>query len=166
MAANFTIRAEQSEDAAAIVDIRNQPLVRWGTLAMPYTTVEFYKAWSGARPKSDVALVACLEGHVVAAAGLIRPTNPRCAHKASLGIMVHDAHQGRGAGRVLMAALTGLADEWLNLRRLELHVFTDNLRAIALYESFGFVMEGTFRADAFRAGAYADTHAMARLRPP
>ena len=44
-------------------------------------------------------------------------------------------------------------------------VFVDNTRAIALYERFGFEIEGTHRAASFRNGAFVDVHCMARLRP-
>ena len=43
-------------------------------------------------------------------------------------------------------------------------VFADNLRAIRLYQRFGFEQEGVLRNYAFRAGAFADAHLMARLR--
>jgi putative acetyltransferase len=42
--------------------------------------------------------------------------------------------------------------------------FVDNERAIRLYERYGFQREGTHRAYAMRASAYADAVAMARLR--
>ena len=64
-----------------------------------------------------------------------------------------------------MQALCDYADGWAQLLRLELTVFTDNARAIALYECFGFRVEGTHRAYAMRRGVYADVHAMARLHP-
>ena len=35
---------------------------------------------------------------------------------------------------------------------------------IALYEKFGFEIEGTHRRYAFRDGAYVDAYTMARLR--
>ena len=82
-----------------------------------------------------------------------------------LGIGVRSSHWGRGIGTALMSALTEAADRWLNIQRIELTVFTDNARAIALYRRFGFVVEGTHRAFALRDGAYADVHAMARLHP-
>lgn len=78
---------------------------------------------------------------------------------------VHDAYAGRGAGAALIAAAVEQADRWLNLRRLELTVWTDNTRAIALYERFGFEREGLMRDYAWRDGAYADAISMARLRP-
>ena len=41
----------------------------------------------------------------------------------------------------------------------------DNQHAIALYQKYGFEIEGTHRAFAFRAGQYADGLSMARLSP-
>jgi putative acetyltransferase len=45
-----------------------------------------------------------------------------------------------------MQALVDQADRWLNYRRLELTGWTDNTRAIALYERFGFEREGVHKA--------------------
>jgi putative acetyltransferase len=64
-----------------------------------------------------------------------------------------------------MRASVDLADNWLNLRRLELEVYTDNEAAIRLYERFGFEREGTLRQYAYRNGRYVDSYLMARLRP-
>lgn len=47
---------------------------------------------------------------------------------------------------------------------VELHVYTDNARAIHLYEKFGFSIEGTHKAFAFRDGTYVDAYSMALLR--
>jgi L-phenylalanine/L-methionine N-acetyltransferase len=52
----------------------------------------------------------------------------------------------------------------LRVRRLELAVYVDNAPAIALYKKFGFAVEGTRRAAAFRDGAFVDDYVMARLR--
>ena len=49
--------------------------------------------------------------------------------------------------------------------RVELSVFTDNARAIALYQRCGFEIEGTLWAYALRDGRYADVLTMARLHP-
>ena len=63
-----------------------------------------------------------------------------------------------------MAAMVDLADNWLDLRRLELTVFADNEAGIALYTRFGFVQEGLLRCYAYRGGQDVDALAMARLR--
>jgi putative acetyltransferase len=109
-------------------------------------------------------LVAVLEGCVVGNAGLNRHAGRR-DHAGTVGIGIHDDFVGRGIGRALLGELVEIADNWLNLKRLELNVYTDNARAIRLYESFGFKAEGVYVAYAFRDGAYADSLAMARVRP-
>jgi L-phenylalanine/L-methionine N-acetyltransferase len=76
---------------------------------------------------------------------------------------VRDSWQGKGIGSALMQAALDLADNWLGLRRLELRVYADNARAIALYRKFGFEVEGTHRAYAIRDGVYVDSLSMARL---
>jgi putative acetyltransferase len=64
-----------------------------------------------------------------------------------------------------MQALCDYADRWLGLRRIELQVYADNARAIALYRRFGFEHEGTHRAYALRDGQLVDSLSMARLVP-
>jgi hypothetical protein len=63
-----------------------------------------------------------------------------------------------------MAVAIDIADNWLNYRRPELTVYTDNVAALTLYRKFGFELEGTHKDYAFRAGRYVDAYAMARLR--
>jgi len=63
-----------------------------------------------------------------------------------------------------MAAMIDLCDNWLQITRIELSVFTDNDKAIALYHAFGFRIEGTAQGYAMRDGAMIDTHYMARLK--
>ena len=63
-----------------------------------------------------------------------------------------------------VAALIDAADNWLDLKRLELTVYVDNAPAIGLYRKFGFEVEGTRRADAFRDGKFVDSLMMARVR--
>jgi putative acetyltransferase len=100
---------------------------------------------------------------IVGTAGLERFPGRR-QHAGTIGMGVHDGYVGRGIGTRLLRALLDTADNWLNLRRVELTVFADNAPAVALYERHGFAVEGTLRSFAFRDGAFADAYAMARLR--
>lgn len=75
---------------------------------------------------------------------------------------VRDDWQNKGVGSALMQAVLELADRWLNLTRLELEVYTDNVPAIRLYEKFGVVREGTHRQYAFRDGIFVNAYAMGR----
>ena len=63
-----------------------------------------------------------------------------------------------------MEAVLEIADNWMNLRRIELTVYFDNEAAQRLYRKFGFEMEGRLRDYAVRDGVFADAMSMARLR--
>jgi putative acetyltransferase len=116
-------------------------------------------------PEGLFSLVACVEDEVVGSLGLeTSPTRWRMRHVATIGMAVRDDWQGRGVGTALMEAALDLADNWLGLTRVELTVYTDNAAAIALYEKFGFGIEGTHRRYALRDGEYVDAYSMARVR--
>lgn len=163
-AADVTIRAVEPEDYEALRDIYAQPNAYSGTLQMPFPSANLWR--ERLRQGGDrYALVACIDDRPVGNIGLMPSPNPRRRHTAGIGMGVHDAFAGRGIGTSLMAAVLDLADNWLNLHRLELTVYADNERAIRLYERCGFLAEGTHRDYAFRDGVLVDALAMARLRP-
>ncbi|MEO8525784.1 MAG: GNAT family N-acetyltransferase, partial [Caldimonas sp.] len=65
----------------------------------------------------------------------------------------------------LMQAMCDYADRWMGVLRIELTVYIDNERAIALYRKFGFEIEGRCRGYAMRDGQYVDAFSMARIHP-
>jgi putative acetyltransferase len=136
-----------------------------GTLQMPFPSAQVWRKRLSEPTEGLFSLVACVEDEVVGSLGLENsPTRWRMRHVATIGMAVRDDWQGRGVGTALMEAALDLADNWLNLARVELTVFADNAPAIALYEKFGFEIEGTHRRYAFRDGEYIDAHSMARVR--
>jgi putative acetyltransferase len=159
------IRACEPEDMADLTEAWNQPRAVWGTLQTPFTSLDARRKRNAALPAGHTVLVAVIGGKVIGSAGLHPAELRRRAHASSIGMAVHDAYAGRGAGTALMQALIDQADRWLNLERIELTVWSDNDRAIRLYGRFGFEREGLLRAYAWRDGAYVDAFAMARLRP-
>jgi putative acetyltransferase len=161
---DILIRAVEPEDMADLTEAWNQPRAIRGTLQLPFTSLDERRKRFAASQAGHTRLVAVVDGKAIGMIGLHPADNARRAHTASIGMAVHDAYAGRGAGSALMAALVDQADKWLNLKRLELNVYADNAHAIALYERFGFEREGLFRAYAWRDGAYVDSIAMARLR--
>lgn len=162
----IVIRRAEPSDAEAVHAIFMGPKVIAGTLQLPYPSIELWKKRLAEVALADYFLVATIDSHVVGNLGLHEAgKSPRRRHVGAIGMSVRDDSQGRGVGTALMKAAIELADGWLNYQRLELNVFADNLAAMALYRRFGFVIEGTFRAYAFRDGHYVDSYAMARLHP-
>ncbi|QHQ35495.1 GNAT family N-acetyltransferase [Algicella marina] len=158
-----SIRAFEPEDIDAITAILNLPGTLSGTMQFPFRSVaERAERLTGYRPELYLVVEKC--GGVVGFLTLDRYKGRR-GHCAGLGLSVHDDHIGQGVGSALMGAGLDSADNWLGIHRLELDVFVDNTRAVALYERFGFDGEGVARARGLRAGRYVDTLSMARLRP-
>jgi putative acetyltransferase len=161
--AGLVIRAREPGDWQEIAALRGLPRVRWGTLAMPFVSSDATRKFLESPPEGCTGIVAVLDGRIVGTADVTRGKGRR-SHVGYIGICVHDDFNGRGIGSRLLAALVDTADNWLNLKRLELAVYVDNEAAIRLYEKFGFAIEGTRRAAAFRDGVFVDDYVMARLR--
>lgn len=159
---NLVIRAVEAADAEGLTRLRNMPGFRFGTLRTPFQRLETTRKWLETLGPESTVIVATINGEIVGNAGLLRHTGRR-GHSAAIIMGIHDDHVGKGIGTAFMAELIDIADNWLDLKRLELTVYVDNAPAIRLYEKFGFVSEGIRRKDAFRAGEFVDSLAMARL---
>jgi putative acetyltransferase len=161
----FTIRRAEPDDYDAVRQIFAGPKAVWGTLQLPFPSADVWRKRLADPGEGAFNLVACVGGEVVGQLHLRTfPNSPRRRHAGQIGMAVRDDWQGRGVGTALMHAVVDLADRWLNLSRLELEVFADNEPAIRLYKKFGFDIEGTLVAFAFRDGRYVDSYTMARLR--
>ena len=161
----ITVRRAEPGDYEALHRIFSGPRAMAGTLQLPFPSVEVWRKRLAEPPEGDYSLVACVDGAVVGELSLhTSPTRWRQRHVGSIGMAVRDDWQNKGIGTALMEAALDLADNWLNLTRLELEVYTDNAPAVALYEKFGFELEGTHRRYAVRDGKYVDAYSMARIR--
>jgi len=161
---NVIIRPVSEADAPAVYRLRHTPGVFETTLGIPSARLQDTRSFLAGLGHNDHVFVAVVEDEVVGLAGLHVAPGHRMRHSATLGINLDVPWQGKGIGRQLMTKLLEVADQWLMLVRVELTVFTDNERAIALYSSLGFEKEGIKRAAAIREGHYADEYIMARLR--
>ena len=163
---DITVRHSEPDDYRALHRIFSGPRAIAGTLQMPFPRAGMWRERLAETSEDLHSLVACVGGEVVGSLSLhTSPTRWRMRHVGSIGMAVRDDWQGKGVGTALMEAALDLADNWLNLTRIELRVYTDNAAAIALYEKFGFEVEGTHRRLAFRNGEYVDAYSMARLKP-
>lgn len=167
----LVVRAGDPEaDWRAIYDMREEASVRYNTMALPFADpLRFRERWTTPNPHL-VRLIAEARypdraARVIGMLGLHLNASPENAHWAGLGIQVATDFQGQGVGSALMEAACIQADRWLNLHRLDLEVFTDNVRGIALYQRFGFAIEARLVRFAFRDGAFADAYKMGRLNP-
>lgn len=78
-------------------------------------------------------------------------------------VQVAPEAQGRGVGKFALAGMLRHAFLDLGLNRVELAVLGTNERARHMYESAGFVLEGTRRQAAWKNGQFVDMHVMGLL---
>lgn len=174
---DLRLRRAEPADHVAVARLMSTPQAYAGTLQQPFPSVEqwrermekqdaqHFQIVAEVRTRMDAGAADAGTFEVVGHLGLNTMPQQRRSHVAALGIGIRDDWQGRGIGSAMMTAAIDRADNWMNILRIELIVFTANEAAIALYRRHGFVVEGTHRAHALRNGVYADALTMARLHP-
>jgi len=159
------IRGYEPSDAATLVAVMNEPSVVAGTLQVPFqTSADVAEKWGKSDPFRK-NLVLELDGRPVAMGTLMLAASPRMRHTGHLAMVVSESAQGRGLGGKLLDALLELGERWHGVLRFDLDVWVDNVRAIRLYRSRGFAIEGIARAMALRDGELVDAFRMARVAP-
>jgi ribosomal protein S18 acetylase RimI-like enzyme len=107
-------------------------------------------------------LVADDDGRVVGWCDIRRETIPVYAHVGHLGMGLLPDYRGRGIGERLIRASIDAA-RVAGFERIELSVYSRNVRAAALYRKTGFVLEGTRVRGKKLDGDYDDVQMMGLL---
>ncbi|KPW17324.1 GNAT family acetyltransferase [Pseudomonas cannabina pv. alisalensis] len=147
-----------------VTALYNQSAVCRQVLQMPYQSIEVWRKRLTDSTDRHLKLVALNGDEVIGNIGLEQYARSRQSHVGSIGMGVASAWQGKGVGSMLLAAALDVADNWMNLHRVELTVYADNEAAQGLYRKFGFEVEGRLRDYAVRDGVFVDALSMARLR--
>lgn len=169
----FVIRNAEGADAPKLftymdhVDRETVFLAREpGEFAANYTVEEEAKLLSGwAAGDEKLFLVAETEnGEIAATCGCSYSKGRRRAlHIAEIAISVRQDFWRQGLGRRLM----GIQLDWCRqhqIEKLKLTVDTKNTRALGLYLSLGFEVEGALHREGRLAdGTYCDVYAMAKF---
>jgi putative acetyltransferase len=160
----ITLERLNESHIEGITALYHEPAVTRQTLQMPFPSPEIWRKRLASDNERMVQLVALHQGTVIGNLGFEQFSRIRRSHAGSFGMGVARAWQGKGVGSRLLAAALDIADNWMNLRRVELTVYADNEAAIGLYRKFGFETEGRFRDYGVRDGQWVDVLSMARLR--
>ena len=143
-AGKLTIRRATAQDAEAFASVVAAVAAedRWIGTEAPVDVAVFAERMRGLLEAGEDVLWVLEEcERVVGTLGLHAT---RAAGVMSIGMCILADARGRGGGRLFMETVLehALASP---LHKIELEVWPDNARAIALYESFGFEVEGERR---------------------
>jgi len=110
----------------------------------------------------DICYIAKDERNIVGYAIAVREKFIRTKHVATIVIGILEDYCGKGIGSLFFQNIFDRAIE-NNIKRLELTVIRDNIRAVNLYKKFGFKVEGIREKSTFMNGKYYDELYMAKI---
>jgi RimJ/RimL family protein N-acetyltransferase len=112
--------------------------------------------------KDDMStmIIAIYAGEIIGVAHLSVSNRLRIAHNAELGLSVGRKYWSLGVGSALMSEAIVYARDTGKIKIINLTVYDENTRAIALYRKFGFETVGHYPKQIYLEGKYYDTTQM------
>jgi putative acetyltransferase len=160
----ITIRPLQPDDVRAIYDLLKPSFVIGDIPYDPGIELSMFSDWLARRNPEIHRFVAVADEEITGLPRLTHKSSPRLNHSGSIVIAARARSHYEETRQALLAAALDLADNWLNLYRLEVEVLNDSKIDIDYFQSIGFEVEGTRLIGAFRQGKWLDHICMARLR--
>jgi RimJ/RimL family protein N-acetyltransferase len=166
----FVVRAARLEDVDAAMDIQRSALTESDEYFVR-TLDEFDQSRSEAASDLTVLLnqdnslwlVAEREGKVIGSLDFHGGEFARIRHVGSFGMTVHSDYRNRGIGTGLVEMLLLWATAHPFIEKLTTNLFTNNTRAITLFNRFGFQSEGRRHREFLVApGRYLDAILLAK----
>ncbi len=105
-------------------------------------------------------LVGLVGDSIVSTLSFSAGHRPRLRHSGGFGMSVRKPYWSLGIGSCMLDTLLAWAKATQTITKIDLRVRVDNRRAIRLYESRGFVREGTLRKEILLDGQYYDLYFM------
>jgi RimJ/RimL family protein N-acetyltransferase len=162
----FNIRRAEPRDAAAIAELFSDPAMLPFTTQLPFVGAAMWD--KRLAEYADPSCLPLLATHNDTVAGLVLlrgyPNYIRRKHCASIDLLaVRVDRRRKGIGRALMNEALGAADQWLQIRRIDVTVSAQSAALKNFYTSLGFIDEGVKRKDSVQAGCYVDSSVMSRI---
>jgi len=164
------LRAVEREDVKKFYMWVNDPEVtRHLSLYLPMSTVDeenWFDSMTKRNPSEKALVIEVRDGNGWKMVGNCGVFGIDTVNRlGELGIMLGEKDEwNKGYGTETMTLLLHHCFDTLNLNRVFLHVYAENLRAKRAYEKAGFVEEGCLREAVYKHGNYDDVIVMSVLR--
>lgn len=92
--------------------------------------------------ENNISLVATINDEIIGSVNILQLKGRKISHIAELNISVHKDYRNMHIGKSLLDLALNKIKRKEDIRKIILYVFENNYRAIHLYSSFGFKIEG------------------------
>jgi RimJ/RimL family protein N-acetyltransferase len=154
------LRPLERDDLPRYAELFSDPEVNlsYGGLGVPDSLSKLQRRYdSGEFDATDrnLHLVVEAEGRIIGQVSLTNNENLP-SRSATFGILIGADHLDRGYGTEASVVLLNYAFAVLGYHKINLDLFEYNVRALAMYEKFGFVHEGRRRENHWSRGRFWD----------
>lgn len=163
------LRFIELDDTDNIVKWRNKPFVKNNLFTQEDLTPEQHINYFNSRiitgDIKQFIILALNKGEYQAIGTTFLKNIDNHSKKAEFGIFIGDETAiGKKYGSLAVKLTIQYAFRKLNLNRVWLTVFSDNISAIRAYKKNGFEIEGVLKQDFFKNGIYIDVVVMGLLK--
>lgn len=162
------IRVAERRDARAILGLlrhveRETPYLSFGLQGSDLNQedqariIEFYD-----RSESSIMIVAEVDDQIIGLANVSQYSGTKEEHVAEVGVCVIKEYWSFGIGKILVEESIRFAES-TELQVLDLEVVQENIRAIRLYEKFGFAKVGSLSRRIQVDNILYDTYIMEKI---
>ena len=160
----IAVRPLHPDDSQAIYNLLRHSFVIGNIPYYPGIEFSLVSDWLAKREAGVHRYVAVADGEINGLIILTQKLRPRLLHTGTISMAAHSSNRYEDTMAALMATTLDLADNWLNLLRVELELPADAKMGIDTLQSRGFETEGTRELAVFRGGKWLNHRFMARLR--
>lgn len=163
----ITLREIEWDDLDSIVKWRNDlEILRWLFSYLPLSKTKQRK-WYERYVEDETEQIFIVEAkEETIPIGTVELTSIDYKNqRAELGVLIGDeSWQNKGIGKEALDLLIKFAFDEMNIRKIKAIVFEENVPAIRLYKSCGFVEEGVLEKEVYKNGEFKSVVVMALFK--
>ena len=161
------LREIEEDDLNSIVKWRNDPaILRWLFSYSPLNKTKqrrWYEKYLDDDSQQTFIIEVKEEKIPIGTVGLTNIDYKN--QRAELGVLIGDeSWQNKGIGKEALDLLIKFVSDEMNIRKIKAIVFEENVPAIRLYKSCGFVEEGVLKKEVYKNGEFKSVMVMALFK--